>query len=379
MMKKRFWHIGLISVIAILAVFLGINIIDSFKEIKVEDLVGNRSEIGNVEILAERKIGVFSEKRYVIGDEDTQSKMTLEVDDHNGFDIYKNSDLFKYRWAGNENVYRDKETIAFVTDNGYKVEIRVKDLKTGEIKSKELSKKELNAKNQFFYTMAVYYENGKVRALVNTDTGIEIIEYDFNNDKFQIINTYGDIYKLNDVDTSNIIERDGERIYALAHKIPNLNKKGTNISVSNVKLFEINLKEGILKTYDLDKFFKENNLSGDGRYYSLSKVSNGIFYSDFIKSEVEGKAEASFLGLDLSTGETIEYKNILNEEELSKYGLSIWGISETQLCEGKLYFIGGNDFRENSFYVGCINLNDGKLIYLGKIIGARFNKFQDNN
>lgn len=379
-MKKRFLHISLIATIAILIVFIGINLIDTLKGVKIEDLVGNREELGNMKILAERNIGVFCEKRYSIGNENVKSKMTLEVDDHNGLNIYQNADVFKYRWASDENVYRDKENIVFVTNKGYNVEIRVKDIKSGEVKSKELNNKDLNVKNNTFYTMGVYYYDNKVKILIDTDNGIEIIEYDFNNDKFEVINTHGDIFNLNDVNSSNIIRREGEKVYILSHKLPSANEEEATTSVSNVTLFEVNIKENTMKTYNLDKFFKENNLDINGNYYSLAKVSNGIFYSDFIKTGLNGEKEGiSFLGLDLDSGKIIEYKNILTEEELSKYGLSIWGRYNPKLYEDKLYFVAGNNFIENSFYVGCLNLNDGKLIYLGKVNGAEFNNFQPDN
>lgn len=366
-MKKRFMHITLIGALALLIIFFGINIVDNFKPIDIKTLSGNIEALGDMDILANRQIGLFHEKRYVISDEDVESETTMKLDDNDGFDIYKNKDVFRFMWPHESNAFYGEKWLAAIRGDNNTLEIRVKDRKTGETKTE---KKEIDA---YLSIMGVYVNDWKVNFLVerytsSQDSVLELLQYDFNTDELKTIKEYGkfDRYiKIND--------RENNKIYIYTDRF--IEPEGEGGSGEN-GLLEINLLDGFSEFYDVEKIFKDNGVYYNDEDFKYDyKISDGRIVATI--TNPSGYAY-SFYTIDLKTKEITEYKDVFDAKELINYGERFDRIHAITLEGDKVYFMSDN-FPEREFLIGVVDLNDKKLSFLGKFKGANFTRFEFKN
>lgn len=366
-MKKRFMHITLIGALALLIIFFGINIVDNFKPIDIKTLSGNIEALGDMDILANRQIGLFYEKRYVISDEDVESETTMKLDDNDGFDIYKNKDVFRFMWPHESNAFYEEKWLAAIRGDNNTLEIRIKDRKTGETKTE---KKEIDA---YLSIMGVYVNDWKVNFLVerytsSQDSVLELLQYDFNTDELKTIKEYGkfDRYiKIND--------RENNKIYIYTDRF--IEPEGEGGSGEN-GLLEINLLDGTSEFYDVEKIFKDNGVYYNDEDFKYDyKISDGRIVATI--TNPSGYAY-SFYTIDLKTKEVTEYKDVFDAKELINYGERFDRIHAITLEGDKVYFMSDN-FPEREFLIGVVDLNDKKLSFLGKFKGANFTRFEFKN
>lgn len=190
-MNKRFSNIIFISALAVLAIILGINIINGFRSIEIKDIYGNRSELGDIDVSVKKSLGSFFLKNYNVGANSITSKTMFVDEDEQGIDVYKNKDALRGVFISEANSYDGKDFLAIAnTKYGTNIlELLLKDKNTGEIKKASVKN---NGGSQI---IAVYAEKDKIKILMpeseEEPCSLVIKEYNFETKGFNEVEKFG--------------------------------------------------------------------------------------------------------------------------------------------------------------------------------------------
>ncbi|WP_042273530.1 hypothetical protein [Faecalimicrobium dakarense] len=241
-MKKNLSKITLGVVLSSL-ILIGIIIVSNDTNMKIEDLQGNKSELGDVSIIYQEGKGLYNIKEAVLSKDEFKVKKIAKglpgVSKYSK-NIVENRNLFSSVYDSNL-IYEDKESIGYmdyVSNNYYSNEevrfntkITDKNLKTNKITEFDIeiissSKENADAnrsclvtkyKNEIYLAIGItndinYDKNGNI--IDNGNSGISIYKIDLENQKAQL---FDEIKIKENVDISNGVSFvNNNKIYFMA-------------------------------------------------------------------------------------------------------------------------------------------------------------------
>lgn len=388
-MNKKFSNIIFISALAILAILLGINVINGFRNIEVKDIYGDRSELGDVDVSVQKNLGSFFYKIYNVGADSVSSKMMFVDESDQGIDFYKNKDVLRGVYTNVSNSYDGEEYLAVVDVLNYDkgiMNLILKNKKTGEVEKAKI-------KNPYGpRILGVYGENNKVKILMpendeEASSPIIIAEYNFETKDFNKVASYG-IYS----EKMGLEYRDGENFYIV--KISRTYDENKHVEeTKDLNIYKFNLKENTFEDYDIRKILEENKIDLSGKSLESAECDGNLIYvkiSDAIEWEKIFKDEkkmAEYKGrksevpkiysvatINMKDLKVNYYKDIIDENKIEEYVKDISQPMYLRVFDNKLYFtlsVG----ESNLLVVGVINLENGKLAYLGEMNKVTMNGF----
>lgn len=387
-MKKNLSKITLGVVVSSLIV---IGIIVSFNDtnMKIEDVKGSKSELGNASIIYQEEKGIYNTKNAVVSKDGIKvkkfSKELPRVDKYSKL-IMDNKDFFDSNTNSNL-VYEDKESIGYidyVSNNYYSNEdvrfntkITDKNLKTNKITEFDIeiissSKENVDAnrsclvtkyKNEIYLSMGItndinYNKNGDI--IDNGNSSISIYKIDLENQKVQL---FDEIKIKENVDISNGVSFvNNNKIYFMAQTYKDS-------------------REQYLIYYDLEnnKFdyikdsinIKEKNNSNDNdKAYSIDDNKLNIIYND-VTTDKKSTIIHQY-SIDLEKEEIIENDKVYKFDKINEQ----LELIEFRLIDNKLYILlnsykeeQGNFYtprKENSSNIIVLDEKTKKVLYIGQ-------------
>lgn len=391
-MNKKFSNIIFISALAILAIILGVNIINSFRNIEVKNIYGNRSELGDVSVSVKKDLGSFFYKDYNVGADSINSKMMFVDESDQGVDIYKNKDALRGVFISNSNSYDGKDYLAVVnTKYGTNiVELILKDKKTGEVKKASIEND--GGSN----ILAVYGEKDKIKILMPESDSeyscpLVIKQYNFETKVFN------DVEKFGSYSEKMALEyKDGDNFY-IGKIIRNYDEKKNIEEIKDLNIYKVNLKDNSFKDYDVRKILEENKIDLNGKALESVECDGNSIYvkiSDStelekifndeekmrkyrgIKSEVPRVYSVATINLENLT--VNYYKDVINENKIEEYVGEESQPVNLKVLNNKLYFLSNVENGSLSI-IGVVDLSNSNLVYLGEMNNVRLNGFNDKN
>lgn len=384
-MSKKFSNIIFIGALVILALLMGVNMVNNFKNIEIKNLYGDRSELGDVDFSVKKNLGAFFESQYKVGKDSINSKINFVGEGENKV-IYKNRDVLRGAYVDGANFYDSKDYMAVInSEYGKKrVDLILKDKKSEEVKKTSIKLDEAPR------ILGVFGENNKIKFITeereNEFSNLIIIkEFNFETNTLKNVANVGSYSQKIEFNC-----REGEDYY-ISKITSDYDESKAVDEMKNLNIYKINLKDNTFKEYDIRKILEENNIDLKGKYFYSLDVSDGVAYikiSDSIdwsnipedekirmnhKYEMDNMPKVySIATLNLKGGKVDFYKDCLNIKEVDKYIKNISQPMNLKILNGKLYFsvyVG----ESNRVSIGVVDLKSNKLIYLGEIKNVRMN------
>ena len=388
-MNKRFSNIIFISALAVLAIILGINIINGFRSIEIKDIYGNRSELGDIDVSVKKSLGSFFLKNYNVGANSITSKTMFVDEDEQGIDVYKNKDALRGVFISEANSYDGKDFLAIVnTKYGTNIlELLLKDKTTGEIKKASVKN---DGGSQI---LAVYAEKDKIKILMpeseEEPCSLVIKEYNFETKGFNEVEKFGSY-----CEKVFLEHKDGNDFY-IEKIVRNYNENKQVEEIKDLNIYKINLKENTFKDYNIKKILEENKIDLTGKilesaecdgnliyvkisdldeWEKLAKDENKIMKYNGIKSEIP--KVYSLATININDLKVNYYKDIIDENKIEEYTGRITKPINLRIFNNKLYFASSTE-NSSLLVIGVANLKNSDLVYLGEINNVRLNGFYD--
>lgn len=391
-MNKKFSNIIFISALAILAIILGINIVNGFRNIEVKNIYGSRSELGDVSFSVKKNLGSFFYKDYNIGADSANSKMMFIDESDQGVDLYKNKDALRGVFISNSNSYEGTDYLA-VVNTKYEtniLELVLKDKKTGEVKKTSIEND--GGSN----ILAVYGEKDKIKILIPESDSkyscpLVIKQYNFETKVFN------EVAKFGSYSEKMVLEYKGGDNFYIGKIIRNYDEKKNIEEITDLNIYKVNLKDNSFKDYDVRKILEENKIDLNGVALESAECDGKSIYvkmSDStelektfndeqkmkkyrgIKSEVPRVYSVATINLENLTVDY--YKNVINENEIEEYVGEESQPMYLKILNNKLYFLSSVENSSLSL-VGVVDLSNSNLVYLGKMNNVKLNGFNDKN
>ncbi|MGG5462663.1 hypothetical protein [Clostridium sp. B9] len=396
-MNKKFSNIIFIGSLVILILLIGINTANNFKNIKINNIYGNRSEIGDVDISVTRRIGSFFVRNYKVGADSVSSETKFIDETYSELPLYGNKDVLRGVYTNTSNSYHGDDYLAVVDILDYdkgKMNLILKNKKTGEIK-------EAKVKNPYGRRiLGVYGENNKIKILMpendyDNSSPIIVMEYNFETKDFKKIASHG-VYS----EKMGLEYRDGANYYIGKMSMTYDENKGVEEG-KNFTIYKANLKENTFKDYDVRKILEENQIDLKGKsleslecdgnliYVTIAEAPNfeEIFKDEKKMAEYEyGISEEprvySVATINVNDLKVNYYKDIINEKEIEGY---LKGHFKNEIAYplnlrvlgDKLYFV-PYGIESDLVVVGVADLKSEKLVYLGEMNNVVMNGFYEN-
>lgn len=374
------------------------------KDIVVNDVYGNRSALGDMNILLQKTGGVFETDEIIINkDSESINKFVKQGDRLSNLTKENIDNRYVFQFEENEKFFfEDEKSIGMArvlanTIIDYKekmtTEIKIKDKKSGKIESYEIEMGEpINTNTDYRYTSIPVKKEGDYLYLV-----VMYSYFDYNSseefvDDSKLLPRYVEstnlsLYKLNlsKKTSEQVISLDyynkeivlGKEIFSYDNKAYFLVYKKDNNSddyVNNLLCFDIKTKEISLIDLGLkDTYITRACSTDDDKMLLLSiPVVNG--YADGSNGNIEGilidlknnKINKTYK-LDMKYNTSYDYMNRIRLHNGKIYAVSKWYVEQDQeyICETPYIFYVFDENNGEKLYEGNIGIHSNYRVNLG--------------